>query len=451
MANLFSKSIFHALPYALTWMALAAACSSSNGASTSTGNTSEPNPVSANVGSAGGVIVTGDGVANVNIPAGAVGANTMITITPSTSSVPGAVGQVWEIGPTGTQFSVPITITLAYKDSDLGGMPPTAFAVSTVVNGAWQPIPATVVNPAAHIISGQTTHLSPYAISPLSASSVVDAGADATLGSGGALPAADGGSSAGNGGGTSQLDGSPTGSDDGGMSQTSGSPGGRDGGASGAPGNGGSGSSQPLETLNVTFASSGTDASTPTYSFSCPGYLGAAMGGGTNAADGPNLQTPNAMNNSPCWPAANPNIALFVGYSGFLPSNGPPVGSIDLSTSSGSPCVWLQVESSQQVAVGKNAPFRNYSSASGCGPGYIGSGALGATGTLTLTSLGAYDAGASGQGAGSGGPSAGGGPMQVYLLQLTNVTLPSSQDESNGLYPPQVNISATGYWLYTPM
>jgi hypothetical protein len=36
-----------------------------------------------------------------------------ITITPSTSSVPGAVGQVWEIGPTGTQFSVPVTLTLA--------------------------------------------------------------------------------------------------------------------------------------------------------------------------------------------------------------------------------------------------------------------------------------------------------------------------------------------------
>jgi hypothetical protein len=111
------------------------------------------------------VLATTDGAAKVNVPAGALTTSTVITITPATSSVPGAVGQVWEIGPTGTQFSVPVTLTLAYADSELGTMPATAFAVSTVVSDTWQPIAATVVNTSEHVISGQTTHLSPYALS----------------------------------------------------------------------------------------------------------------------------------------------------------------------------------------------------------------------------------------------------------------------------------------------
>jgi hypothetical protein len=287
------------------------------------------------------------------------------------------------------------------------------------------------VNPSAHLISGQTTHLSPYALSAVGTSVPNDARAEATPNEAGVSAETDASLSQGDGSGAADAGGSPPASEDGNV-QTD----------TDARAN-----TLPLETLNVTLATSGVDASVPTYSFSCPGYTGSAMGGGTGAGDGPEIQTPNAMNNSPCWPAANPNIDLFVGFSGFLPANGPPVGSFDLSTISGSPCVWLQVQSTEAVPVGMNAPFRNYSSASGCGPGYVGSGALGASGTLTLTAMGAYDAGASS----NGGPSAGLGPTQVYLLQLTNVMLPSSQDESNGLYPSEAVVSATGYWAYTPM
>jgi hypothetical protein len=141
-------------------------------------------PVSASIGATGGTVKTSDGTATLNVPAGAVGTAVTITIMPSTSSVPGAVGQVWEIGPTGTQFSMPVTLTLAYTDAEFGGKPAADFAVSTVVDNAWQPIAATLVNPSARTISGQTTHLSPYALSPMAGggdAAGVDAQHDATV------------------------------------------------------------------------------------------------------------------------------------------------------------------------------------------------------------------------------------------------------------------------------
>ena len=78
------------------------------------------------------------------------------------------MGPIWEFGPTGTQFATPVTLTLAYTNAELGGMPAASFAVSTVVGNAWQPLAATVVDTSAQVMSGQTTHLSPYALSVFS-------------------------------------------------------------------------------------------------------------------------------------------------------------------------------------------------------------------------------------------------------------------------------------------
>ena len=159
----------------VTAAVLTASCSASSSkavAGAGGGTDAGPgSPASASIGTSGGTVTTSDGSATLTVPAGAVSATTAITITPSTLTVPGAVGQVWEIGPTGTQFATPVTLTLAYTDAELGGKPAADFAVSTVVGSGWQPIAAGVVNTAAHVITGQTTHLSPYALSSLVQSS----------------------------------------------------------------------------------------------------------------------------------------------------------------------------------------------------------------------------------------------------------------------------------------
>jgi hypothetical protein len=114
----------------------------------------------------GGGTVGVDGV-TVTIPPNALTSTVAITIERSGLLGPdGTIGQVFEIGPTGTMFGVPITIAFNYTDAELGGLAPSAFAVETVAGGSgqWTPLSQIVVDIYAHTIAGQTSHLSPYAL-----------------------------------------------------------------------------------------------------------------------------------------------------------------------------------------------------------------------------------------------------------------------------------------------
>jgi hypothetical protein len=75
--------------------------------------------VSQMVGPDGGVISTPEGVVLV-IPAGALGADTEVSITPIVGGLAGAVSDAFEIGPDGTQFAIPAELTLAFDASRLG-------------------------------------------------------------------------------------------------------------------------------------------------------------------------------------------------------------------------------------------------------------------------------------------------------------------------------------------
>lgn len=121
--------------------------------------------IATNVGQAGGTIgILG---VKVTIPAGALSATLPITIQLSTQGGPaGTVGQVFEIGPTGTTFAQPITIAFDYTVTELIGLPPSDFAVETSTNSgaSWTPLSQIVVDITDQTIAGQTTHLSPYAL-----------------------------------------------------------------------------------------------------------------------------------------------------------------------------------------------------------------------------------------------------------------------------------------------
>jgi hypothetical protein len=121
--------------------------------------------IATNIGQAGGTIgILG---VKVTIPAGALSATLPITIQMSTQAGPaGTVGQVFEIGPTGTTFAQPITIAFDYTGTELLGLPPSDFAVETSTNSgaSWTPLSQIVVDITDQTIAGQTTHLSPYVL-----------------------------------------------------------------------------------------------------------------------------------------------------------------------------------------------------------------------------------------------------------------------------------------------
>ena len=116
------------------------------------------------VGTSGGAVTSSDGNLAVSIPAGALPADVTITTEPAAAPADGAVGAVYEIGPTGTQFAMPVTLTLHYDAADLNGAAESSLRVATFAGGSWQLLPGAVVDRQAKTVSGVTTHLSPYAV-----------------------------------------------------------------------------------------------------------------------------------------------------------------------------------------------------------------------------------------------------------------------------------------------
>ena len=132
------------------------------------GGSSQPTPggmpTMTMVGPSGGSVSSTDGNLAVNIPAGALPADVTITTEPAEAPAAGAVGTVYEIGPTGTQFAMPVTLTLHYDMTALSGASESSLRVATFAGGSWQLLPGAVVDTQAKTVSGVTTHLSPYAI-----------------------------------------------------------------------------------------------------------------------------------------------------------------------------------------------------------------------------------------------------------------------------------------------
>src|SRR5258706_4999451 len=77
--------------------------------------------VEATIGPAGGALGSGDGKVTVSIPAGALAADTTISIQPFTNTAPGGRGLSYRFAPSGVVFSAPVQITFSFTDADLIG------------------------------------------------------------------------------------------------------------------------------------------------------------------------------------------------------------------------------------------------------------------------------------------------------------------------------------------
>ncbi len=119
---------------------------------------------SAVIGTAGGMLASSDGMLRVAIPAGALPGDVTVTIVPTTPPGSGAIGTVYELGPTGTQFAMPVTLSFAYSPTSLGPTDPSLLRVATFAAGSWQILSGASMDPKGLTVFGTTTHLSPYGI-----------------------------------------------------------------------------------------------------------------------------------------------------------------------------------------------------------------------------------------------------------------------------------------------
>ena len=80
----------------------------------------------------------------------------------STGLVPNTA---YDIGPSGTAFATPVTLTTKYSPGALpAGAVASQLAIFTVSNGAWTAVPGSTVNAAASTVTASLSHFSTYAI-----------------------------------------------------------------------------------------------------------------------------------------------------------------------------------------------------------------------------------------------------------------------------------------------
>src|SRR5204863_450174 len=118
------------------------------------------------VGAAGGTLTTPDGVV-LDIPAGALAADTPITITHVGDPAGGTFSAVYELGPDGTVLDGEATLTLPYQADLLQGQPENDLALAFAIDeGTWQGVGWAAIDTGTHTVSGYVTHFSRWAIVP---------------------------------------------------------------------------------------------------------------------------------------------------------------------------------------------------------------------------------------------------------------------------------------------
>lgn len=120
---------------------------------------------SAAIGTSGGNVTTADGSVGLSIPEGALAGTASITaaaVAPPAEGT-GPWAPVIELGPDGTTFTAPVTLTMAYVPEELPeGVPESALGVYTLRDGGWALVPGGVVNASDNTVSVPIEHFSYY-------------------------------------------------------------------------------------------------------------------------------------------------------------------------------------------------------------------------------------------------------------------------------------------------
>ncbi|MCH5720185.1 hypothetical protein [Niabella hibiscisoli] len=111
------------------------------------------------VGAGGGRVQSPDGQITIDIPAGALAANTTIGIQPISNEAPLGAGNGYRLTPEGTSFAKPVTITMKYGQ---GLQPGLSWITTQKSDGSWLGCRNTVTDETAQTLSVSTTHFSDW-------------------------------------------------------------------------------------------------------------------------------------------------------------------------------------------------------------------------------------------------------------------------------------------------
>jgi hypothetical protein len=129
---------------------------------------------------AAGPVVSTDGLARLTVPASAVPSGVTLTIVDATATAPViAMGRVYRIGPAGTQFSSPgsLSITLPFDPADVWtDISGHDLAITRLDGDRWTTLES-AYDPATRTLTAEITHLSAFGYNlPVRAQSIVEDG-----------------------------------------------------------------------------------------------------------------------------------------------------------------------------------------------------------------------------------------------------------------------------------
>ncbi|BDG05251.1 hypothetical protein [Anaeromyxobacter oryzae] len=119
----------------------------------------------ATIPAAGGTLSSADGALTLTVPAGAVAVPTDFTIAAIGNTARGAVGSAFRLGPEGTTFTTPVTLTLAAPTSYPNGASIADVGVEYQdATGYWHRVEPVTRNAAANTLTVQARHFSDWAV-----------------------------------------------------------------------------------------------------------------------------------------------------------------------------------------------------------------------------------------------------------------------------------------------
>lgn len=118
------------------------------------------------IGPSGGAVVSSDGRIMAIVPAGALDHTVTVTVEPAAVPPAGALpGTTYDLGPNGTQFAVPVGLTLHYDPADVpSGSCAAELRLARVAATLWVPLADSSVDSVGHTLTATTTHFSIFGV-----------------------------------------------------------------------------------------------------------------------------------------------------------------------------------------------------------------------------------------------------------------------------------------------
>ncbi|MFC4453903.1 hypothetical protein [Deinococcus sonorensis] len=119
----------------------------------------------ATIGAAGGSLSLPGNTVRIDIPAGALSADTQVGIQEISDTAPGQHGHAYRLTPEGTTFAKPARLTFSYTDQDTLNSAPQALSIAYQDHaGVWQMYRKPARDLAAQTVSVETTHFSDWSM-----------------------------------------------------------------------------------------------------------------------------------------------------------------------------------------------------------------------------------------------------------------------------------------------